>query len=225
MDDLNILDLRTIDPPPALGANLLMIVGTARSEKHLHVSADRLCRWLRTEYRLTPFADGLLGRNELKLRVRRLTKKKKLLAAVGGDLSADDEGADNGIRTGWICVNIGRVEGGEPPRTAEDLERQAKVIGFGTGVTGSNIVVQLLTEEKRVEIELERLWTTIIQKNEKQREKLTAASAQDEASELDMEASAHEEVDAAPKPRAAYMPFSQEVLRTSKQRAREEDIL
>ena len=44
LDDLRFLDLRRIDPPPALGANLLMIIGTARSEKHLHVSADRLCR-------------------------------------------------------------------------------------------------------------------------------------------------------------------------------------
>ena len=56
LDYLNLIDLRLMDPPPALGANLIMLFGTARSEKHLNVSADRLCRWLRTNYKLSPHA-------------------------------------------------------------------------------------------------------------------------------------------------------------------------
>jgi hypothetical protein len=47
LDDLTLLDLRDLDPPPALGPKLIMLLATARSERHLHVSADRFARWLR----------------------------------------------------------------------------------------------------------------------------------------------------------------------------------
>src|SRR5690606_156227 len=63
---LNILDLRPIskERPLSLGSSLIMMFGTARSERHLHIAADKLCRFLRQEYDLRPHADGLLGRNE-----------------------------------------------------------------------------------------------------------------------------------------------------------------
>ena len=171
MDDLSLLDLRAIDPPPALGANLLMLVGTARSEKHLHFSADKLCRWLRTEYHLTPIADGLLGRQELKLKMRRRAKKSRLLSAVGAKSTADTE-LEEGIRTGWICVNVGKVEGGELPKTEEQVDRESKIVGFGTGLSGSHIVVQLLTEEKRGEMDLEKLWSTILRQSQREADTL-----------------------------------------------------
>jgi hypothetical protein len=156
MDDLSLLDLRNLDPPPALGANLLMIIGTARSEKHLHVSADRLCRWLRSTYKLRPDADGLLGRNELKLKLKRKAKRAKLLG------SAADENGDDGVRTGWVCVDIGIVEGSDVV-AAEPLPGK-DFIGFGRRVDGVRIVVQLLTDEKRSEIELEKLWGGILRR-------------------------------------------------------------
>lgn len=155
LDNLSLLDLRKLDPPPALGANLLMIIGTARSEKHLHVSADRLCRWLRSTYKLRPNADGLLGRNELKLKLKRKAKKAKLLG------SSSDENADDGVRTGWVCVDVGVVEEAEgeaiaPPR--QDF------VGFGRRTEGVRMVVQMLTEEKREEIDLESLWSGILRR-------------------------------------------------------------
>ncbi|KAK4617869.1 ATPase synthesis protein 25, mitochondrial [Fulvia fulva] len=180
MDDLSLLDLRGIDPPPALGSNLLMIVGTARSDKHLHFSADKLCRWLRTEYKLRPVADGLLGRQELKLKLRRRAKKSRLLSAVGAKQTADTE-LEEGIRTGWVCVNVGRVEGGDIPKTEEQLAREEKVVGFGTGMTGTNIVVQLLTEEKRGEVELERLWTAVLKKSKKEQDDIRGGGMPEEA--------------------------------------------
>ena len=159
MDDLSLLDLRSLDPPPALGGNLLMILGTARSEKHLHVSADKLCRWLRTEYKLRPYPDGLLGRNELKLKLRRKAKRSRLLSAVGAKATSPAEGdVDDGIRTGWVCVNVGRIEGGELPDAVEKVQRAEGVVGFGARVVGCSVVVQMLTEEKRVELDLEKLW-------------------------------------------------------------------
>lgn len=156
LDYLTLLDLRDMNPPPALGSNLLMIFGTARSERHLNVSADRLCRWLRTTYKLRPFADGLLGRNELKLKLRRKNRRSKMLGAAG----ATDPGSyDDGIHTGWICVNVGAVEG--PLRVSDDegsLATDEGFVGFGEQDNSPRIVVQILTEEKRGEIELESLW-------------------------------------------------------------------
>ncbi|KAM0717179.1 hypothetical protein Q7P37_007031 [Cladosporium fusiforme] len=169
LDNLTLLDLRELDPPPALGSNLLMIVGTARSEKHLHVSADRLCRWLRTEYKMTPFADGLLGRNELKLKLRRKAKRARLMSAVGSKATTGE--LDDGIRTGWVCVNVGKVKGGELPDDQTKLQRAEGMVGFGAHTTGSNIVVQMLTEEKRGEVDLEKLWTGIMNRARKQKDK------------------------------------------------------
>ncbi|CAD0108670.1 unnamed protein product [Aureobasidium uvarum] len=163
LDHLSLIDLRELDPPPALGANLLMIIGTARSEKHLHVSADRLCRWLRTEHRLTPYADGLLGRNELKLKLRRKAKRTRLLSAVGAKETASQD-IDDGIRTGWVCVNVGRVEGGALQKPAEELDN---IVGFGSQSSGSRIVVQMMTDEKRGQIDLETLWSGILKRSVK----------------------------------------------------------
>ncbi|KAF2156457.1 hypothetical protein K461DRAFT_96317 [Myriangium duriaei CBS 260.36] len=140
IDDLSLLDLRSLDRPAALGANLLMLLGTARSDKHLHVAADRLCRWLRSAHGLKPFADGLLGRNELKLARRRRAKRANLLKGVGGG-STGGEGLEDGLRTGWVCVNLGREE-------------------------GCRVVVQMMTDEKRGQLDLESLWMGLVKRSE-----------------------------------------------------------
>jgi hypothetical protein len=156
LDDLSLLDLRKLDPPPALGANLIMLIGTARSEKHLHVSADRLCRWLRSNYKLRPDADGLLGRNELKLKLRRKSRRAKMM----GGSPADND--DDGVRTGWVCVDVGVVE--SPKSAAEDNALSQNFVGFGRRTDGVRIVVQMLTEGKRSDIDLEKLWRGILKR-------------------------------------------------------------
>ena len=158
LDDLALIDLRKADPPPALGSSLIMLFATARSVKHLNHSADRFCRWLRTDYKLSPFADGLLGRNELKLKLKRKARRAKLASSVGRPI---DVSADDGINTGWICVNVGEVDGG--PAFAREQEERAKRLegfttGFGTEEKGPKIVVQMFTEEKRAEVDLEGLY-------------------------------------------------------------------
>ncbi|KAI9705463.1 MAG: ATPase synthesis protein 25 mitochondrial [Candelina mexicana] len=181
LDNLTLFDLRELDPPPALGTNLLMVLGTARSEKHLHVSADRLCRWLRTSHTLSPYADGLLGRNELKLKLRRRARRTKLLSSVG---ASDRGNTDDGIRTGWICVNVGRLENG--PAAAENLEEDG-IVGFGSPNSGVKVVVQMLTEEKRNEIDLESLWGGMLERKARREAKMDGLlhqSSDPEASDL-----------------------------------------
>jgi len=153
-----------------------MILGTARSEKHLHVSADRLCRWLRSTHGLRPYADGLLGRNELKLKIRRKAKRTKLLSAVGTKSTDDAADLDDGIRTGWVCVNIDKVEGGELPAQKEEREREIQgFVGFGGRTPGSRIVVQMMTDEKRGQIDLEALWGGILRRASKAKEEVERA--------------------------------------------------
>lgn len=167
LDDLTLFDLRDIDPPPALGANLLMILGTARSEKHLHVSADRFCKWLKSTHKLKPYADGLLGRGELKLKLRRKARRAKLLSGVG---SSDTRNIDDGIRTGWICVNVGIIPDGTHERGTE-LELSG-IVGFSDQADGAKVVIQMLTEGKREELDLEDLWGKMLRRQERKVERL-----------------------------------------------------
>ncbi|KAJ5690639.1 ATPase synthesis protein 25 [Penicillium macrosclerotiorum] len=161
LDDMKLFDLRGLEIPAALGANVIMIVGTARSGKHLNVAADRLCRWLRSQFKLAPYADGLLGRNELKIKLRR--KAKRARAAAHAGRMVDEK--DDGITTGWICVNAGVVDK-EAPKM--DLN-EAGFEGFGQLNTGTTVVVQIFTEEKRADLDLDGLWNATLERAEQQR--------------------------------------------------------
>ncbi|KAI0888973.1 uncharacterized protein GGS22DRAFT_65485 [Annulohypoxylon maeteangense] len=148
LDELSLLDLRELYPPPALGPNLFMLFGTARSERHLNVSAGRLLRWLRSKHRIYAQADGLLGPNERKTKLRRKAKRAKLL---GGP-----EDSDDGIRTGWICVNLGTIGRSNDESTV--VTDDGRVAGFGVSHSGHTIIVQIMTESRRTEMGLETLW-------------------------------------------------------------------
>ncbi|KAF2672393.1 hypothetical protein BT63DRAFT_422861 [Microthyrium microscopicum] len=154
MDYLTLVDLRQLDPPAALGSNVIMAFGTARGEKHLHVSADRACRWLRSQHKLRPRADGLLGRGELKLKLRRRAKKLRIMAHVG---SAETPDMDDGIRTGWVCVSIPGVKSADG--TSRDEPVQQGFVGFGESSNDVQIVLQLMTEGKREDLSLEQYWS------------------------------------------------------------------
>lgn len=175
LDDLTLLDLRNLDPPPALGANLLMILGTARSEKHLHVSADRFCRWLRTEHKLSPYPDGLLGRGELKLKMKRKARRARMLNRVG---SSESSSYDDGIRNGWVCVNIGMIEDGRVREADMEENMRQNFVGFNDEAHGASVVVQMLTGERREELDLESLWKTLLAQQAHKNEKLLTENDQ-----------------------------------------------
>ncbi|KAJ5083540.1 ATPase synthesis protein 25 [Penicillium angulare] len=169
LDGLKLFDLRGLDTPAALGANVIMIVGTARSVKHLNISADRLCRWARKSYKLSPHADGLLGRNELKIKLRR--KAKRARAASHAGTMVDEK--DDGITTGWICVNLGTVDKGSEKASLSD----AGFEGFGQLDTGTSVVVQIFTEEKRADVDLDGLWQATLDRAERSKLQPTSEDA------------------------------------------------
>ena len=171
LDDLTLLDLRHIDPPPALGANLIMLLGTVRSEKHLHVSAEQCCKWLKTKHQLPSHADGLIGRGELKVKLRRKARRAKLLSRVG---TVETAPVDDGIRTGWICVHVPNVPDRRPSVVCRDLHED--YVGFDDGSEGVNIVIQMLTQEKREDLDLETLWRKAATRSERKEESSYASS-------------------------------------------------
>lgn len=154
LDELNLMDLRSLDPPAALGPSLIMLFGTARSERHLHISAGRLKSWLRKKG-FNAHADGLIGRKDFKIALRRRQRKAKLLGTTPSP-------AESGLTTRWICMNLGTIE----YQSTEEMPFESDngtMTGFGVRQTGgTTIVVQMFTESKRKEMELELLWSRIL---------------------------------------------------------------
>jgi hypothetical protein len=160
LDELSLLDLRQLDPPASLGPNLIMILATARSERHLHIASGRFVRWLRRNHGVNARADGLIGAGELKTKLRRLRKKAKLM----GTNTAMIPGGDNGISTGWVCVNFTADDDVSAPESAT-LDESGRISGFGAAQSGTTVVVQCLTEGRREELDLETLWQGILKRS------------------------------------------------------------
>lgn len=173
LDDLSMLDLRDLDPPAALGPNLIMILATARSERHLHVSAGRFVRWLRRNHHVGARADGLIGPGELKTKLRRLRKKAKML----GTNTTILPGADNGISTGWVCVNFAAHDHGV--QESSTFDESGRFSGFGAPLTGTTVVVQCMTESRRHELDLETLWRGILKRNLEEMQKVKGKTSSD----------------------------------------------
>lgn len=171
LDELSLLDLRDLDPPAALGPNLIMIFGTARSERHLHVSAGRFVRWLRRNHQVGARADGLIGPGELKTKLRRLRKKAKML----GTNTTILPGADNGISTGWVCVNFRAHDHGV--QESSNYDESGRFSGFGAPLKGTTVVVQCMTESRRNELDLETLWRGILKRNLEEMQKVKGKAA------------------------------------------------
>lgn len=175
LDDLALLDLRELDPPAALGRDLIMLFATARSERHLHVASGRFVRWLRRNHKIDAKADGLIGPGELKMKLRRLRKRAKL----SGTNALMVRGGDNGLSTGWVCVNFSSGESGLGTTASYDAD--GRYSGFGAPQTGTTIVVQCMTELRRSELDLETLWRGKLRESFEQGRRIKGEPAADRA--------------------------------------------
>ncbi|GAO17957.1 uncharacterized protein UV8b_00999 [Ustilaginoidea virens] len=159
LDDISLMDLRDLDSPAALGPNLIMLFATARNERHLHVSSGRFVRWLKRGFKVEARADGLIGPGELKTKLRRMRKKAKLM----GTNTMILPGGDNGISTGWVCVNFSTSDAVSDESVSYD--DSGRFSGFGAAPTGTTVVVQCMTEPRRIELDLETLWQGILRRS------------------------------------------------------------
>lgn len=175
LDELSLLDLRDLDPPASLGPNLIMLFATARSERHLHISSARCVRWLKRNHKVGAKADGLIGPGELKTKLRRLRKKAKLM----GTNTAMIPGGDNGISTGWVCVNFTTDSNGEAE--SAHFDEDGRISGFGSAQSGTTVVLQCLTEGRREELDLETLWKGIFRRNLEEQSKIKGEKSVDKA--------------------------------------------
>lgn len=87
-----------------------------------------------------------------------------MLGAAG---ASETPNADDGITTGWVCVNVGSVENG---KDAPQQEQRKDFVGFGARSGQAKIVVQMLTEEKRSEVDLEGLWQGMLEREHRKME-------------------------------------------------------
>jgi hypothetical protein len=160
--DLSVMDLRAIEPSPALGSNLLMIMGTARSSQHVHAFSDRLCRWLRSEHKLRPKPDGLLGRQQIKVWRRRAAKKVRAMALAGAASGFEEKiGRDIGLPD-WICINVGSIPAA-PGAVKQSRNIPEGFIGFDQDIDKVTLAIHVLTEDRRAELDLEGFWVDRLQ--------------------------------------------------------------
>ncbi|PHH67913.1 hypothetical protein CDD80_415 [Ophiocordyceps camponoti-rufipedis] len=152
LDDLALLDLRELDPSASLGPSLIMMIATARSGRHLHVSAGRFVRWLRRNHGVRARGDGLIGSALLRTKLRRLRKRAKLMGTNSMVLPQ----GDHGLTTDWVCVTFST--GPEPAAEVEKYDASGRLSGFNREYSGTTIAVQCLTEQRRKELDLEGLW-------------------------------------------------------------------
>lgn len=98
-----------------------------------------------------------------------------MLNSVG---ASDPGNRDDGIRTGWVCVNIGMIE--DNPKAIEENTYQQgdDYVGFGGESSGVKMVVQMLTEEKREELDLETFWQQALGRYTRKRDRIDKAGDQ-----------------------------------------------
>ncbi|RCI09702.1 hypothetical protein L249_3975 [Ophiocordyceps polyrhachis-furcata BCC 54312] len=174
LDDIALLDLRDLDPTASLGPRLMMVIATARSDRHLHAASGRFVRWLRRNYALSPKADGLMGSNLLRTKLRRLRKRAKLM---GHNSMVLPEG-DYGLSTDWICVSFatGNSAGKAIMGEVAQYDTSGKVSGFARTHTGTTLAVQCLTEKRRNELDLESLWQAELRESIRRKRRVNGES-------------------------------------------------
>ncbi|KAI4166736.1 MAG: hypothetical protein LQ343_007797 [Gyalolechia ehrenbergii] len=98
-----------------------------------------------------------------------------MLNSVG---ASDSSNVDDGIRTGWVCVNIGTIEDGRVTGREDTNEQDEDYVGFGGESSGVKMVVQMLTAEKREELDLETWWGQALGRYTRKRDRIVRAGEQ-----------------------------------------------
>lgn len=104
--DVEIFDLRHMDPPSSLGPNTIMIVASGKSDRHLIRAANGLHKFIKNEYGVVSDREGIITANFQRVHQRRLRKKAQR------QFFYTNETEDGTLQTmnSWIVLDT-KVEG------------------------------------------------------------------------------------------------------------------
>ncbi|KAK9369309.1 hypothetical protein V1509DRAFT_620349 [Lipomyces kononenkoae] len=103
--ELSLVDLRNRNTQ--FGPNAIMIVGTARSDRHLIRASEDLRVHLKKAYRAKSRIEGLVSNDNLKIQERRIKKK---ISKYTGDVSAYENDLRASAKNSWVFFDS-RVKG------------------------------------------------------------------------------------------------------------------
>ncbi|KAK9351344.1 hypothetical protein V1523DRAFT_369067 [Lipomyces doorenjongii] len=105
LTELSLVDLRNRNT--TFGPNAIMIVGTARSDRHLIRASEELRVHLKKTYRAKSRIEGLVSKDKLKVQERRIKKK---ISKYTGDVSAYENDLRSNGKNSWVFFDS-RVKG------------------------------------------------------------------------------------------------------------------
>ncbi|KAK9236100.1 hypothetical protein V1525DRAFT_380175 [Lipomyces kononenkoae] len=105
LTELSLVDLRNRNTQ--FGPNAIMIVGTARSDRHLIRASEDLRVHLKKTYRAKSRIEGLVSNDNLKIQERRIKKK---ISKYTGDVSAYENDLRASAKNSWVFFDS-RVKG------------------------------------------------------------------------------------------------------------------
>ncbi|KAK9385429.1 hypothetical protein V1515DRAFT_588259 [Lipomyces mesembrius] len=105
LTELSLVDLRNRNT--TFGPNAIMIVGTARSDRHLIRASEELRVHLKKTYRAKSRIEGLVSKDKLKIQERRIKKK---ISKYTGDVSAYENDLRSNGKNSWVFFDS-RVKG------------------------------------------------------------------------------------------------------------------
>ncbi|KAK9378639.1 uncharacterized protein V2V93DRAFT_375427 [Kockiozyma suomiensis] len=97
LQELSVIDLRGVST--VFGGEAIMVVSTARSERHLNRAAEQFRVFLKRTYRVKPIIEGLVGKERVKVQERRIKKK---LSRYTGDVTSYENDLRSLNKNSWV---------------------------------------------------------------------------------------------------------------------------
>lgn len=99
--DVSFLDLRDREPVTIFGPDAIMVVATGKNDRHIGKATQELLTWIKHNYGIVPYKEGVHTAGFIKVQKRRQKKKSKKLAL------ADDsyESLESRFTSNWVTMD------------------------------------------------------------------------------------------------------------------------
>lgn len=101
LTEIQFIDLRDRDPVSVFGPDAIMVLATGKNDRHIGKATQSLLTWIKHNYNIVPYKEGIYTASYIKVQRRRQKKKSKKLAM------ADDsfESLDSRLSTNWVTMD------------------------------------------------------------------------------------------------------------------------